>query len=415
MTEVWAVGAASTGFQKWPERTHRSLATEVVSAARQDAGIGDRRVDGVWFGSCAMQVFGQDNIRGQVALQDAMRAGQLEPDAPIVNVEGGCATGTAALHGAFTAVGSGQARLALAVGVEKTWVPHDPARSFALFAGGIDQMHPDEWKDFYEQAGARAEQRFEPHPQRIVFLDVHAMAARRHMVRFGTTVEDLAGIASKNHGNGVHNPKAQLRKGLSSAEILADRAVIAPFTRSMCAPISDGAAAVLLVDRATLAELEPSVRERAVRVRAVALGGGTWRELDQDDVTVRTARRAYQLAGLTAAQVDLAEVHDANAWCELHATEALGFCGPGEGGAYAASGATARGGARPVNASGGLIARGHPLAATGLGMVDELMLQLRGEAGARQVARASVGLAQNAGGMIGFDEALCGVTILERA
>jgi acetyl-CoA acetyltransferase len=410
MTSAWIVQTASTPFQKWPERSHRDLTSEVVEALLSPVD----RVDGVWFGNCAMNQFGQDNIRGQVALQPQFRSGRLDPHTPVVNVEAACATGSAALHGAVTAVLAGQAHAALAIGVEKTWIPDDPARSFALFMGGIDMQHRDEWKAFYREAGARAGQAFSPIPQRILFLDVHAMAARHHMATHGTTAEQLALIAAKNHENGKLNPLAQYRFGATVASVLADRPVIDPLTRSMCAPISDGAAGVYVVSDAHLATLPADVRDRAILVRGITLGGGTWRELGEPDVVSVTATRAYEAAGVTPEQVDIAEVHDANAWCELSAMEALGFCPHGDGGAYVASGATQRDGARPVNASGGLIAKGHPLAATGLAMIDELVTQLRGEAGERQAGTPTVALAQNAGGMIGFDEAVCGITLLER-
>ncbi|MEZ4321008.1 MAG: thiolase family protein [Myxococcota bacterium] len=416
MSDVWVIGSASTAFARWPEQTHRELAETAVLGALSDAGFADGSpAEAVWFGCCAMNVFGQDNIRGQVALQPLVRAGRLDGTAPIVNVEGGCATGTATLHGAFTAIAAGQADTVLAVGVEKTWVPHDPAKSLQLFLGGIDMQHPEEWRAFYAEAGARAGQVFAPIPQRVVFLDVHAMAARRHMARYGTTPEQLASVAAKNHENGKRNPLAQYRFGATVESVLADKPVVEPFTRSMCAPISDGAAAVVLVSGARLRKLPSEVRERAVRIRACALGGGTWRELDAPSVVAHTAARAYRKAGVRPEDIQIAEVHDANAWSELHAMEELGFCGAGEGGPYAASGATGLAGERPVNASGGLIAKGHPLGATGLGMIDELMAQLRQEAGERQVVGApSLALQQNAGGMVGFDEALCGVTILER-
>ncbi|MCB9673067.1 MAG: thiolase family protein [Alphaproteobacteria bacterium] len=410
MAGAWILETASTPFQKWPDRTHRDLALEVVRAVLPER----RPVDGVWFGNCAMNVFGQSNIRGQVALQPAVREGLLDGHTPIVNVEAACATGSAALHGAVSAVLAGQADSALAIGVEKTWVPDDPAKSFALFMGGIDMLHRDEWKAFYREAAAAAGDGFAPVPARILFLDVHALSARAHMRAHGTTAEHLAIIAAKNHENGRLNPLAQYRFGATVESVLADRAVIEPLTRSMCAPISDGAAAVHVVSEALLRTLPAEVRERAVRVRGCTLGGGTWRGLGEPDVTEVTAERAYRAAGVRPEQIDIAEVHDANAWCELAAMEALGFCGRGEGGAYVASGATQRDGARPVNTSGGLIARGHPLAATGLGMIDELVRQLRGEAGERQAGAPHLGLAQNAGGMIGLDEAVCGITVLER-
>jgi acetyl-CoA acetyltransferase len=394
----WVAGSASTVFQKHPERDFRDLAREAVVGALDDAGMSGDAVEAVYFGNCAMGSWGQGNIRGSVALGDLTREGVLPARVPILNVEAGCATGSAALHGAVQHVLAGGS-CALAVGVEKVWIPHDMAETFKLFLGGIDLLHRDEWERFYADADAG----YAPHPARIVFLDVHAMQARRHMQRYGTTVEQLAAIASKNHHNGTLNPKAQYRFEVPIEKVLADKPVVNPFTRSMCAPISDGAAAVLVVNKA--------LNERCVRVRGIGMAGGTWRGLDDEDVTAVAGRRAYEAAGLSPEDVDVAEVHDANAFCELHATESLGFCSEGEGGVFAQSGATALDGALPVNPSGGLESKGHPLGATGLGMVDELVAQLRGEAGPRQV-KARIGLAHNAGGMVGFDEAVAAVTLL---
>lgn len=406
MADVYLIGSASTVFAKHPERSHADLAEEAVRGALTDAGVEQADVDGVWFGNCALQYFGQANIRGQVVLQpvlgDAIAAGT-----PIVNVEGGCATGSAALHGAFLAVASGQAGAAMAIGVEKTWVAHDPPKTFELFLQGIDQLDPQRWQEFYARSAAAVDLDFQPHPARVVFLDIHGLAARRHMARYGTTAEQIAAVAAKNHTHGVENPRAQYRFGATVESVLDDKPVVAPFTRAMCAPISDGAAAAWLVSGQKLAELPASVRERAVQIRTVTLGGGTWRDLDAPDVVADTADRAYEHAGITPDQVQRAEVHDCNAWRELAVYEALGFCAEGEGGSYVESGATRHDGERPVNVSGGLIAKGHPLGATGIGMIDELVRQLR-------ASDDTVALAQNAGGMIGFDEALCGITVLAR-
>ena len=241
------------------------------------------------------------------------------------------------------------------------------------------------------------------------------MLARHHMARYGTTIQQIAAVASKSHRHGSLNPGAQYRREMTAEEILADKPVVAPLTRSMCSPVSDGAAAALLCSAAYLDRCPPEQRARAIRVRASVLCGGTWRELDEPSVVEIAAGRAYVAAGMSAADVDLAEVHDATAADEIRHTEDLGFCGRGEGGAYGASGATALAGERPVNTSGGLISKGHPLGATGLGMIDELATQLRGEAGARQApGEPVIGLQQNAGGQIGFDEALCSVVILQR-
>jgi len=415
MSSAWILGTASTVFQKWPDRTFRSLAEAVVSGSLADAGVDGNDVEHVVFGNCAMGAHGQDNIRGQVALTAMMRDGRLPARVPIVNVEAGCATGSAAFHAAVQAVRAGDADVALAVGVEKTLVPDDPVKTFRLFQGGIDQRHKAEWRAFFAEQGERFGVGWAPHKHRILFLDVHAMQARHHMAVHDTSDAQLAVIASKNHGNAVHNPRAQYRFEVPVEAALADKPVVAPFTRAMCSPLSDGAAAVVVCSERFLAQCSAQQQARALRVRASVLVGGAWRSLDEDNVVVHAAAKAYARAGLSADDIHIAEVHDATSYCELAATEQLGFCATGQGGAYAESGATSRAGARPVNASGGLVSKGHPLGATGLGMIDELARQLRGEAGDLQVDRkVSVGLQQNAGGLIGLDEALCHVGIFER-
>jgi len=416
MSAAWILGTASTVFQKWPEQSFRDLAEAAVTEALADASIDGTPIEHAVFGNCAMGAHGQDNIRGQVALTAMMRDGRLPARLPIVNVEAGCATGSAAFHAAVQAVRAGDVDVALAIGVEKTLVPDDPVKTFKLFSGGIDQRHKSEWRTFFAEQGERFDVGWAPHKHRILFLDVHAMQARHHMATHGSTATHLAQIASKNHGNAVHNPRAQYRFEVPVKVALADKSVVEPFTRSMCSPLSDGAAAVVVCSDRFLATCSERQQHRALRVRASVLVGGTWRSLDEDNVVAHAAAKAYARAGLTADDIHLAEVHDATSYCELQATELLGFCGRGEGGHYAASGATGRNGARPVNASGGLISKGHPLGATGLGMIDELTRQLRGEAGPLQVQRdVRIGLQQNAGGLIGLDEALCHVGIFERA
>jgi acetyl-CoA acetyltransferase len=234
------------------------------------------------------------------------------------------------------------------------------------------------------------------------------------MAAHGTTIEQLAAIAAKNHGHSVHNPLAQYRVPMTSEQVLADKPVVHPFTRSMCSPVSDGASAVLVASSRWVAQQEEAVRSRALTVRGMALTAGTFRNLEEDAVVWAASEAARKQAGLAGADLDVVEVHDSTSYCELVATEALGLCARGEGGAFAAAGETTLGGSVPVNTSGGLMSKGHPLAATGLSMIHEVGLQLRGEAGARQVDGARLGAAQNAGGLTGYDEALCGVTVLER-
>jgi acetyl-CoA acetyltransferase len=415
MRDVFVLGSSTTRFQRWPDRAHDDLAREAVLGVLADAGLSDASAVGLAVvGNCALHLFGQPNIRGQVLLLPLILEGRFPALTPIVNVEAGCATGGVALHSAWMAVASGQVECALALGVEKTFIPQAPQKMLELFEGGLDQLHPERWRALYEAAAPVCGTTFAPRPDRITILDAAALGASWHMRRYGTTARALAQVASKNHAHGVLNPNAQYRQAMSADEVLADKAVIGPFTRAMCAPISDGAAAVLLCSRDFLARHEGRGDRPAVRLAATVLANGTRQRPDEPPVTKFAAIKAYERAGISAEDVDVAEVHDATAFAEIAALEALGFCREGLGGPYSESGATALGGERPVNTSGGLESKGHPLAASGLAMAHEVTLQLRGAAGERQVAGAEWALTHNAGGLIGFDEATCAVTLFQR-
>lgn len=219
--------------------------------------------------------------------------------------------------------------------------------------------------------------------------------------------------ASKNHWHGSMNPKAQYRFEVSVEEALADREVSYPITRSMAAPIGDGAAAAILVSEDVLKKQPKEVRDRAIKVRGSVLTGGKYRDADEPGLSRIAAKKAYDKSGLSPAQIDLVELHDATSFCEIFQIEMLGFAEDGQGGAMVESGATKLGGKLPVNLSGGLVSKGHPVGATGLSMIYELALQLRGEAGERQADGARIAMAENGGGVIGFDEAACSIILLE--
>ena len=231
------------------------------------------------------------------------------------------------------------------------------------------------------------------------------MIARRHMYQYGTTREHLAAVAVKNHRNASMNPQAHLKKLITMEQALAGKPVAEPFTIYDCSLVSDGAAAVVL-----------SSRHSSIRVAGCAQASGAVALADKIDITSLpatklAAAKAYQQAGMTAADIELAEVHDCFTIAELIAMEDLGFVEAGKSGPWVASGATAIEGTLPVNTSGGLKAKGHPIGATGIAQICDLVLQMRGEAGPRQVARARTGLAQNLGG----SGATSVVTILERS
>lgn len=415
MDKVYLIGSYSTAFGRRPEDSVKALTREAYEGVLADAGLDDGgRIESAWFGNCGMWTEGQGSIRGQVCLTQQIRDGSFPERVPITNVEAGCATASLALNGAWKDVLCGQSEMAIAFGVEKTFYPDDPEKSARLYFGGIDQYDPSEWEDYYRAAGEAAGKPFEPGPGRTIFMDTYAMQACYHMKRYGTTQAQIAAGAAKNHNHGALNEKAQYRFEMTVEQVLADREVTFPLTRAMCAPIGDGAAAAIVCSQKVFDTLPAAVRERAVVIAANGLSGGKYRSLEEDGLSRVAAERAYRAAGVGPEDIDVAEVHDATSFCEIYQVEMMGFCERGEGGPFVESGATTLGGKIPVNTSGGLVSKGHPVGATGLSMTAELVQQLRGEAGARQVEGAHRALAENGGGVMGFDEAACSVLILER-
>ncbi|MFC3227958.1 thiolase family protein [Marinibaculum pumilum] len=412
---VYILGIHTTPVRRWPEKSFKELTREAYLGALADAGLeSGRDIAGAWFGSVLMHYWGQAALRGNICFIPLVRDGLFPDRAPIVNVEGGCATGSLAIAGAAKEIRAGDADLTLAVGVEKLYDPADPGRILPHFDAN-DAFDPQEWQDHYAATGAAIGQPFAPAPGRTINMDTYAMQALLHMKRHGSTAEQIAAAAAKNHCNGAKNPRAQYRFAMTTDEVLADRMVSAPLTRAMCAPIGDGAGAALLCSERYLRAQPTAVRARAIRIAGLGLSGGKYREPEEPSLTRHAAEIAYARAGRTPRDIDLAEVHDATAFCELYQCEMMGFCGPGEGGDFVGAGETAIGGSLPVNTSGGLVSKGHPIAATGLSMAHELAIQLRGEAGGRQVPDAAIALQENGGGVIGLEEAVAAVLVYERA
>jgi acetyl-CoA acetyltransferase len=415
MDRVYIVGSACTPFGKHADKSFKTLARMAYVDVLADAGLSNGElIDQAWFGNCGMGQWGQGGIRGQVVFSPLVEEGLFPERVPMVNVEGGCATASFALHGAWKDILSGEVQVSLALGVEKLVSPDRPERVPEIFGTAIDQLDPAKWQEYYAQAGTEAGKPFETGPGRTVFMDTYAMQAAWHMKRHGTTQRQIAAGASKNHFHGSLNPKAQYRFEVSVDDVLADREISYPLTRAMCSPLGDGAAAALLCSEAALANFPASAQSRAVEVRVSTLSGGKYRRLDEPGLSKIAADKAYAKTGLRPTDFDLAEVHDATSFCEIFQLEMMGFCEVGSGGRFVESGATRLGGRIPVNVSGGLVSKGHPVGATGLSMVYEVATQLRGEAGARQVADASLGIIENGGGVMGFDEAACAITILEK-
>jgi acetyl-CoA acetyltransferase len=416
MSDVYVIGVSCTPFGKQADKTFKDLTRDAFMGLLSDTGADvAQQIEQAWFGNCGMGTFGQRNIRGQVCFTPLVREGIFPERVPLINVEGGCATASMAFHGAYKDILSGECELSLAMGVEKTFFPGDPERTMEIFQGGIDQLDPQEWQAYYLKAGEQSGKPFVTNSGGgTLFMDTYAMQAAYHMKTFGTTREQIAYASSKNHAMGALNPNAQYRFTITPEEVLKDREISWPLTRAMCSPVGDGAAAALLCSERFLRELPKRVQERAIAVSASVLTGGKYRDLAEPGLSHVAAKKAYAKAGLKPSDIDIAEVHDATSFCEIYQAEMLGFCEVGQGGAYVASGATSLGGDLPINLSGGLVSKGHPVGATGLSMIYELVTQLRGEAGSRQSEGAHIALAENGGGVIGFDEAACSITILQR-
>lgn len=307
---------------------------------------------------------------------------------------------------------AGACDIALAVGTEKMFFTDRPEKIAAAFLGGTDIHDLETTRAFVRELGGDIDDG--TNGTRSVFMDLYAALAHHHMRSFGTTQEDLAKIASKNHAISVFNDKAQYRTAVSVAEVMADRLIAYPITRSMCAPVSDGAAAAVICTRRGLEKLA-GLHSRAVRIRACALRSGSQHAASDHARRIGhlTALEAYSAASVSPEDIDVAEVHDASALGELLQIENLGLAPFGEVPAKLAQGYFAVGGPIPVNPSGGLICKGHPIGATGIAQMYELCLHLRNEARERQVTGARLGITENGGGWLRGEEASCVVSILE--
>lgn len=414
MAEVYVIGIGMTRFGRYPDLSVKAMTAQAVSAALADASLADTDVDAAFFGNvCQSPLEGQYAVAGQLAL----RSMGFERT-PIVNCENACASASTALTLAAASVRSGSGDIALAVGVDKMSHP-DKARSFQVFEGAWDVTEAEETAARLRALTADVNwpEEDDPDPsRRSLFMDVYASLAKYHMSRYGTTVRQLAAIASKNHGHSTLNPLSQYRHAITIDEVLAARRIVWPLTLPMCAPISDGAAAAIVCNREGLKRLGEQAR-RAVPLHASIISGGQSRlptELDRQIGRV-AALRAYNIAGVGPEDMSVAEVHDASAYAEIQQTENLGLCEYGAGGFIAERGETTLGGRVPVNTSGGLESKGHPIGATGLGQIHELVTQMRGEAGARQVPAAKFGIAENGGGFYKYEEAVACINIVGKA
>ena len=378
MSDAFIAGADMIAFGRYPDRTYYELGAEATLLALDDCGLSIKDVGAVYASSC----FNAMSMLGQKVLKEIGQTG-----VPCINVSNACASGATAVREATMAVRSGMVDVALAVGSEKN--PRGMLGGAPAFGPPVEGLFGSE-----------------------SMPAVFAEAGMVHANLYGTTLEQFAKVAVKNHHHATMNPKAAYRKETPLEEVLASEMIAWPLTKLMCSANVDGAAAVIIVSVKKAREMGMG---RMVRIRGSVLTSDPYEPrnpemFDASSVTRLAARQAYEMAGLGPEDLDLVELHDCFATAEILHYENLQLCGEGEAGRLIDSGATALGGRIPVNVSGGLLSKGHPIGATGVANIVEIVEHLRGQAGARQVEGAKIGLAH----VLGFGAA-SGVHILEKA
>ena len=402
---IYVVGVGMTQFGKHLERSVASLAEEALQSALKDAAISMADIQQAYYGGVTQSPLqGQHAVPGQVVFARLGLVGL-----PVYNVENACASGTSAFQLAVQSLRAGACDVAVALGAEKMNI-EDKRRALALFEGGWDVSLAEENAARLLAMGEGVEVPPGSESERPYsrFMAIYAALCRFWMKSFGTTQRQIAAVAAKNHQHSVYNPLSQYREHFTIEQVLAASPITYPLTLPMCSPLSDGAAAVIVCNERALARLGIA-RSRAIRVAATAIATATPRAADAfaDAVCRRAGLAAYEQAGIGPGDVGVAEVHDASAMGEIMAAEYLGLTPMGGAGAAAEAGELSVGGRIPINTSGGLESKG-------LGQIHELIMQLRGEAGARQVEGAKVALQENGGGSIGYEEAVVTVNLFTR-
>ena len=412
MSNIYIAGIAMTVFGRHLERSLDDLAGEALQGALKDAScqIGDLGV-AFYAGMTNGPLQGQIAIPGQVVLSK-IGINSI----PIYNIENACASGSSAFNLAVQSLKAGTTDVALAIGAEKMNIP-DKAKAFSIFEAGWDISRVEEnyqnlvtmGEGIVPPPGSQSDRPYSK------FMDIYAAMCRWHMKTYGTTQRQIAAVCAKNHTHSVHNPFSQFQKPFTIEQVLAAPPITYPITLPMCAPLSDGAAAAILCTEEGLKRIGAD-RKRCIRVAASVLRSFGTRRLDEPEkhVSRLAALQAYEIAGLGPQDMSVAEVHDASAMGEIIQAENLGLASLGQGGACAERGEFTLGGRIPINVSGGLESKGHPLGATGIGQLYELVTQLRGEAGARQVEGARHAIQENGGGLQGIEEAAVVIHILSK-
>jgi acetyl-CoA acetyltransferase len=406
---AYVAGIGMVKFGKHLDKTLKGLAGEAIQLALLDAGLDKSAIQAAWMGNAAAGVVtGQEMIRGEVVLRN-MGIGKI----PVVNVENACASSSTAVQQACAMVTAGMYDVVLACGSEKLF-HEDKSKSLGAFSSAVDIEDPDGAVNVVKRIALEIGEPFDAATvgvNRSIFMDIYSVLAKKHMKKYGSTKAHFAMVTAKNSFHGSMNPRAQFQDVLTVEQVLAARSIIEPLTLPMCSPIGDGAAAIIIVSERKARAM--GLRHK-IRVAASALASG-WDYTDPgESVGAFAAQQVYEASGIGPQDLSCVELHDASAPSEVAAYEYLGLCAPGDGAKLIETRATYLGGRIPVNVSGGLLRKGHPVGATGCAQLVELTEQLRGQSGKRQVEGARIALAHNGGGAIGTDAAATVVTMLKK-
>jgi acetyl-CoA acetyltransferase len=390
-----------TPFGKHLDKSMKWLGGQPVLQAVKDAGLDLSDIEAAYVGNCAAGIVtGQESIRGQVILS-SIGLGKI----PVINIENACASGSTALNQACMMVSAGYYDVALVLGVEKLY-HENKAISYAAFAGAVDVEERDKFL-----AEMSAGQSGGSGTKRSMFADFYGVMARQHMALYGSTIEHFAMISAKNSYHGSLNPKAQFKQELTVAEVLAQPVIVDPLTRPMICPLADGGAAAVIVSERKARQLGI---KKPVRVVASVLHSYFDHAPGGENVTSICIDEAYYEASVGPEDLDLVELHDSSAVTEMISYPHLRLCAEDEAIKMLEDGEFRLGGRIPVNTSGGLLRKGHPVGASGVAQLVELTQQLQGRCGARQVEGARVGLAHNGGGTIKDEVAAMNITVVMR-
>jgi acetyl-CoA acetyltransferase len=407
MRNVAIIGAGIIKFGRYPDKGIKDLVRESVENALQDADLSPQKIEAAYVGSAVPGIMtGQEQIKAQVTLS-AMGIDSI----PMVNVENACASSSSALNLAWIAVGAGIYDCVLVVGFEKLY-DQDKLKSFLALGTAVDVQMVEKYLADFEARQKSSEKILSKGSgkSKSIFMDMYAYYTRMYMDTYGLTQDHFIKLSVKSHKNGALNPHAMYQKEMTMDEIISSGEIAFPLTRAMCSPVCDGAAAVIICSQEKVGQFTNT----PIWIESSVIGSGKISDEIGDTLTKRTGPKAFESAGIGPEDIDIIEVHDATSPSEIITLIELGICPGDKAGEWIDKGYLNIDGKKPSNTSGGLVTKGHPIGATGLGQIHEVVHQLRGTAGPRQVKSPKVAMTHNGGGILGVDAAAMALHILKK-